>query len=278
MRNMQKALHAMAKSDATVYHRCMEGPSLYLAARQLKPFIRKDILGVSGNSTIGIDRLDNATVKDIFSWGKHLVFQFDTFALRVHFMLFGSFEAMVGNKPVTGDYKKKDRVPRLKLVFNNGHIEMYSCSLKYVELKNAKKSYGFTVDVMSDAWDPTQALKKTRAYPNEQVADVLLDQELFAGVGNIIKNEILFMCRIHPESLVKDIPPRRLIQLVALARDFSFQFYEWRKEFVLRKHLVIYRKSICPECGDKVIRRQTGRRKRWSCYCEKTQQLHTQKV
>ena len=251
----------------------MEGPSLYLAVRQLKPFVKQSITQVSGNSKIGIERLQAQKIKDIFSWGKHLVFQFDSFALRVHFMLFGSFEATVEGKSVTGDYKKNNRAPRLRLELPNGHIEMYSCSLKYVEEKHAKNTYDFTVDVMADEWDAKQALRKVLTCPNEQIADVLLDQTIFSGVGNIIKNEILFMARVHPETLVADVSPTKLKKLVQLARDFSFQFYEWRKEFVLRKNLIIYRKSVCPVCGGKITRRQTGKRKRWSFYCESCQKI-----
>src|SRR5689334_8344661 len=106
----------------------MEGPSLFLAAQQLAPFKRKRILKVSGNTKIGKERIAGLLVRDIFSWGKHLVFQFDRFAMRVHFLLFGSFEATVEDRSVTGDYKKKAREPRLALRFRNGHIEMYSCS------------------------------------------------------------------------------------------------------------------------------------------------------
>jgi endonuclease VIII len=253
----------------------MEGPSLYLAAQQLKPFAKKKILKVSGNSKIGIDRLGGQTVKSIFSWGKHLVFQFDSFALRVHFMLFGSFEAEVEGASVTGDYKKKNRVPRLKFEFPNGNIEMYSCSLKYLEEKNAKKTYDFSVDVLSDAWDEKQAMQTVLDHPKEQIGDVLLDQAIFAGVGNIIRNEILFMEGIHPEQCVQDIPKPKLKKLIQLARSFSFQFYEWRKQFVLRKNLVLYGRGVCPTCGTKVTRKHTGKRNRRSFYCERCQPATT---
>ena len=245
----------------------MEGPSLYLAAEQLKPFVHQELIQVSGNSTIGIERLNGQKINDIFSWGKHLVFQFDSFALRVHFMLFGSFEATVAGKPVIGDYKKNNRVPRLKFELSNGHIEMYSCSLKFLELSHAKASYDFSVDVMSEEWDGKRALKKVLSFPDEQIADVLLNQEIFAGVGNIIKNEILFMARVPPEIKVSGITPLKIKKLIKLAQTFSFQFYEWRKQFVLRKNLIIYQKSVCPNCEGNVVRRLTGKRRRWSFYC-----------
>ncbi len=251
----------------------MEGPSLYLAARQLKPFVKKTVQCVSGNSKIGIERIDGQTIRGIFSWGKHLVFQFDGFALRVHFMLFGSFAAVVDGASVTGNYQTKNRVPRLRLDLPNGHIEMYSCSLKFLDTAAAKKTYDFSIDVMSDTWDEKQALKNTLAHPDKQISDVLLDQEIFAGVGNIIRNEILFMAHVHPEEKVRNVPSRKLKKLIQLARTFSFQFYEWRKRFVLRKNLILYGRSICPVCAGKVTRKQTGKRNRRSFYCERCQPL-----
>ena len=59
----------------------MEGPSLYLAAEWLSPFVGKVILGVEGNTRIGKEKLKEKKIIDIFSWGKHLVFQFDNFAI-----------------------------------------------------------------------------------------------------------------------------------------------------------------------------------------------------
>ncbi|HRO68823.1 MAG TPA: hypothetical protein PK951_00545 [Chitinophagaceae bacterium] len=41
------------------------------------------------------------------------------------------------------------------------------------------------------------------------VCDALLDQEIFSGVGNIIKNEVLYRIRVHPESLIGDIPLKK---------------------------------------------------------------------
>jgi endonuclease VIII len=245
----------------------MEGPSLFLAAQQLAPFKSKVIAGVTGNTKIGKERLAGQRVKDIFSWGKHLVFQFDDFALRVHFLLFGSFEATVDGKSVTGDYKKRARVPRLAFVFENGHLEMYSCSVRYLETANAKKTYDFSISIMNRAWEPNKALKALRQHRKELIADALLDQTLFAGVGNIIKNEVLFLAKTKPTTPVDDLPLAKRKEIVALAKTYSHQFYRWRKKFVLKKHYRIYRKPRCPICGQKVIWKRIGRWQRWSFYC-----------
>lgn len=169
-------------------------------------------------------------------------------------------------KSVTGDYKRT-RDTRLTLTFSNGEIKMFNCSVKFFETSDLKSTYDFSIDILSPQWDKEKALRQFEKYPNEQIADVLLDQTIFAGVGNIIKNEVLSLTHLHPQMLLRDtsLPQRK--ELITVAQKFSHQFYEWRKEFVLRVHLKIHRKSVCPYCGAKVIREKTGKRRRWSYYC-----------
>ena len=245
----------------------MEGPSLFLAAELLAPFIRRVIIAVEGNTKIGKERLNEKTILDIFSWGKHLVFQFDDFALRVHFMLYGSFEATLKDKKITGDYPKKNVNPRLSLIFEKDKIIIYNSSLKYLETPHAMNLYDFSIDIMSTEWDSDKALKKVKNYPEDEIADVLLDQTIFSGVGNIIKNEVLFLIKIKPTTLIKDIPNSLLKKIIKTTQKFSFQFYEWRKQFILKKNCKIYRKSTCPLCMGKLCRKKTGKRKRISFFC-----------
>jgi endonuclease VIII len=255
----------------------MEGPSIHLAAEQLRPFIGRRVLGVSGNSRIGIERLARVRVKNIFAWGKHLVFQFDTFAMRVHFMLWGTFAATVNGESVTGDYRRSGP-PRLVLSFTNGEITIWSASLKFLDHRNAAEEYDFSVDVLSDTWDPKAALTRTRTYPEAEIADVLLDQAIFAGVGNIIKNEVLFRTRTSPFARVGTLSRPRLKAIVDDARTFSFRFLELRRVFALRKNLEVYGRSVCTNCGGKVSRRIHGTRGRRSFFCVKCQRVRATAV
>jgi endonuclease VIII len=245
----------------------MEGPSLLLAKKQLRPFKGQRIRSVSGNTSIEKERLQGQLVKDIFNWGKHLVFQFPEFALKVHFLMFGTFEADVEGVTVTGDYKRP-REPRLAFTFSKGELRMFSCSVKIVEDRNLKRSYDFSVDVLHRKWDPDKALKTLGKNLDEEIADVLLDQNIFSGVGNIIKNEILALAGVPPTAKVRELPVKKRRELVVLARSFSRQFYKWRKVFMLRKNLRIHRKHKCPVCREKLQREKTGKRQRWSYWCE----------
>jgi endonuclease-8 len=220
----------------------MEGPSIHLAAAQLQPFVGRCVARVSGNSTAGIDRLHRKRVKDIFAWGKHLVFQFHAFALRVHFMLWGTFAATVSGVSVTGDYRRSGP-PRLVLEFANGEVTIWSASLRFLETRDARATYDFSVDVLSDSWDPNAALVKVHRSPAVEIGDLLLDQTVFAGVGNIIKNEVLFRTRTSPLARVSALSTDTIERIVADARTFSERFLELRRGFALRKNLEIYGRS-----------------------------------
>ena len=106
-------------------------------------------------------------------------------------------------------------------------------------------------------------------------ADALLNQDIFAGVGNIIKNEVLFRIRVHPKSRIGALPPRKLTQLIREARNYSFDFLAWKKAFELRKHWLAHTKKICPRCHIPFIKeRHLGKAKRRAFYCESCQVLY----
>jgi endonuclease-8 len=250
----------------------MEGPSLVLAAQQLRPFKKKIVLEATGNTKLDKSVFVGKEVRDIFSWGKHLVFQFDSFALRIHFMLFGTFEAEIDGVWVTGDYRRA-RVPRLAFRFENGVVNTYNCSLKLIESRNAKRDYDFSSDIMSRKWDPAAALKRVKKLPDAEIADVLLDQNIFAGVGNIIKNEVLSLQHIAPQTKVGELSAKQMKAVIAEARGFSQQFLRWRRKFVLKKNLKAHRRALCPHCAGRLTRAKTGARERWSYWCPVCQPL-----
>lgn len=245
----------------------MEGPSLFIAEENLNPFERKIILKVEGNTKVGKERLLKKEVKHIFSWGKHLVFQFDDFAMRIHFMLYGTYVARVNGRLVNGEYTREGKLIRLGLTFDNGFINMYNCSIKLLETAKAKKAYDFSANIMSKTWNSDSALEKIKQYPNEEIADVLLDQEIFAGVGNIIKNEVLYIVRVDPRTLVKNLTEEKLKEIIEESQKYAHNFYKWRKKYELRKHYQVYRQSVCKNCGTRVTRKKTGRRERYSFIC-----------
>ena len=247
-----------------------EGPSIVILREEAAKFVGKTVRAVAGNSKQDIQRMHGRRVRAICSWGKHFLVRFDRFTMRVHFMLFGRYRI---------DEDKTDRngkiaAPRVSLAFDNGVLNLYACSVRFIE-DDLDDAYDWSGDVMADAWDPKQARRKLKAAPDMLAADALLDQTIFAGVGNIIKNEVLFRIRVHPESTIGALPPRKLTELITQAREYSFDFLEWKKAFVLKKHYQVHTKTTCPRDGNRLTyRKALGRAQRRAFFCEVCQKRY----
>jgi len=127
---------------------------------------------------------------------------------------------------------------------------------------------------MNEQFDEEAALQKLKQVPGTLVCDALLDQNIFAGVGNIIKNEVLFRIRVHPESLVGKVPLRKKKQLIDEAVNYSFDFLEWKKQYKLREHWLAHNKKICPRDHVPFTREYLGKTNRRTFYCDICQRLY----
>lgn len=240
-----------------------EGPSLVIAKEEMTPFIGKKIIAVSGNTKTDKERVLNKKLLDIKTWGKHLLFCFDGFTIRIHFLMFGKY--LVNAKRI-GD-------PRLSMQFKTGEINLYTCSVKFID-EPPDEIYDWSADVLSDVWDSKAAKKKLKAIPNTMVTDALLDQTIFAGVGNIIKNEVLYRIKVHPKSKVGALPAKQLNDLIKEARNYSFDFLKWKKEYTLRKHWLAHTKKTCSRDGDKIVKEYLGKTQRRTFFCNTCQVLY----
>ncbi len=239
-----------------------EGPSIVILKELVLSFKGKIIRSVKGNAKIEMEQLLNKKILDIKIWGKQFFICLKGVTVRIHFLMFGSHSINSQTKP--------DKSLRLSLTFAKGAIYFYTCSVKLLH-EDLDKLYDWEADVMSDQWNPSKARKKLKAMPNSLVCDALLDQHVFSGSGNIIKNEVLHRIRIHPETLVKNVPPRKLTELIKEVRNYSFDFLKWKKEYVLKKHWLAHTKKICQRCQLPLIKKHLGKRKRRSFFCENCQ-------
>ena len=242
-----------------------EGPTIVILREETVGFEGRVVEEVSGNSRLDLQRMRGERITALCSWGKHFLIRFPTFAMRVHFMLFGSYRIN----------ERREAAPRMSLQFARGQeLNFYACSLRYIE-GNLDDVYDWSADVMADAWDPAKARRKLRAQPNVIAADALLDQNVFSGVGNIIKNEVLHRIRLHPESTIGALSPRKLGELVTQAREYSFDFLRWKKAYVLKKHYQVHTKTHCPRDGERLTyRAKLGTRQRRAFFCERCQKLY----
>ena len=241
-----------------------EGPTIVILKEEVQEFTGKKIISATGTTSLDHDRLVNNKVVAFKSWGKHFLICLPDFTIRIHFLLFGSY--LIN--------EQKAAIPKLSLQFKDGELNFYACAIKVLE-GDIKDHYDWSADIMADEWDPEKAKLKLKEVPKKLVCDALLEQEIFSGLGNIIKNEVLYRVRLHPKSLTGSIPDDKLDELIEESRNYSFDFLRWKKKNELKKHWLAHSKKICLRCNLPFIKENTGVKKRRSFYCENCQILHS---
>lgn len=136
-------------------------------------------------------------------------------------------------------------------------------------------------DLICEPFDPVEVRVRARGLlaPETLLVDVLLDQRLAAGIGNVYKSELLFLERIWPLTRLGDLGDDRLLSLyrraaALLAANLGGGARTTRFQRDRRGHLWVYgrRDRGCLRCRAGSIRRAlTGARPRSTYWCEHCQ-------
>jgi len=97
-----------------------------------------------------------------------------------------------------------------KLFFNDQRKFGWVKLLSKVELVEAQKNLG--LDILNSSFTPKYLLKQLQT-SSRPIKSVLLDQNKFAGIGNIYANDALFLAKIHPSLSSKEITLKKAILL-----------------------------------------------------------------
>lgn len=240
-----------------------EGPSIYIIKETIRPLLKGQVITAArGNSKIDPAELVGKKITDVKSWGKHLLICLPKSTVRVHLLMWGSYSL--------DEQIKHDRSVRLHLSAGDQNVFFYSCSVKLLG-ERVNDVYDWEADLLNKKWNAAKARKKLKTLPETMVCDAILDQNIFAGAGNIFKNEVLYRIKLHPETKIKDIPPRKLTELVKEVHNYSYDFLKWKKKFVLKKHWLAHTKRTCHRCELPLIKKHLGKTARRSFYCENCQ-------
>lgn len=107
-----------------------------------------------------------------------------------------------------------------------------------------------------------------KALPDSMVCDALLNQDIFSGVGNIIKNEVLYRIQLDPEFLLGKMPTAVTTKLIKETRNYSFDFLEWKRIYEQKKHWLAHTKKECKKCNQPLVKKYCGHTQRRSFFCE----------
>src|ERR1051325_4929006 len=73
-------------------------------------------------------------------------------------------------------------------------------------------------DLLAEDFDLPAAVQRIRARGSEPIADVLLNQRVVAGIGNVYKSEVLFIRHVHPLTPASKLDDDALLAILETSR------------------------------------------------------------
>ena len=236
--------------------------------------------------------LTGQTVEQVESRGKWLLIYFSGGGtLATHLLMNGSWHIY---RP--GERWQRPRVD-MRIVLENaeyvtvGFRVPVAKMLKPDELARALRIPAPAIDVLSEVFDPVEVEGRLLAHSDEEIGDVLLHQEVMAGVGNVFKSEICFVAGIHPFCKVAALSLEQVRASISVAQrlvaanvledsDDSIVTYGGRKRRTTHEadptaSLWVYGRNgePCRRCGERVRRRIQGPDARVTFWCARCQPM-----
>jgi endonuclease VIII len=90
--------------------------------------------------------------------------------------------------------------------------------LKPRELERAVRIPAPSIDVLSDQFDSAEVERRMVARGDKEIGDVLLQQGVMAGLGNVFKSEVCFVTGVNPFCKTSALTSVQIDALIAAAR------------------------------------------------------------
>lgn len=227
--------------------------------------------------------LINKTITDIDNYGKWLFIKLDDYTILSHLRMEGKYYI----KPSDEEYEKHEHII-FKL--DNGLDLRYKDVRKFgvMMLVKTKDIYN-TLDIKKLGIEPDSD-KLTKEYIYEKIhtsrlpiKELLLDQSIINGLGNIYVDEVLFASKILPTRLGNSITldecdsirkeGSKIIKKATECGGTTIRSYtsSLGVEGTYQKYLCVHTKAgnKCPNCGTIILKTRVGGRGTY--YCPKCQ-------
>ena len=238
-----------------------EGPSILHLRNQLLPFKNKVVKEAGGYGPMPTSWINGKKLKDIRTWGKHLLLVFANGTVSIHLGLFGDI--------LVNERKKVNRSFYLEFAQD----EMNGYVVKATKLEGTPEEvYDWRTDILSDQFDPAFVKSLLAKQKDKYIEAVLMDQKIFTGSGNIIRNEALYQAGIHPMSVTGKIPAPAISKLIKEVTKFAGQWFA-EMEKGKRMTFAVYRKEHASD-GSEVTMKIISASKRKVFFSEHRQKLY----
>lgn len=166
--------------------------------------------------------LEGRVVRDVYALGKHLFMALDDgLLLRSHLGMFGTWHRYGPAEP----WQKPAWRASLALwtdrdvfvCFNAKELEVLKAGS--IDHDNLVKRLG--PDLLAPDFDLSAVIRRARELcaADAPLVDVLLDQRIACGIGNVYKSEVLFIEAQHPLGRLRSMGDEALGRLYATARS-----------------------------------------------------------
>jgi endonuclease-8 len=239
-----------------------EGDSLRLAARRLQVLAGQRVEVETPHPRAAVkhlaERLDGKLLEGVEAVGKNLLLRFEGgLVLRSHLRMTGRWRVEPRGSMRTG---------RPWLVLRGDEHEAVLWNGPVLELgTEARTRRRLGPDILDDPPDYDAMLERLRAAPPErEVGDVLLDQRLVAGIGNLWKAEALWDARLSPWRPLAEVKDEELLATLASAHRLMRSAVEGTRPL---RH--VYRRvgRACHRCGTVIRSHSQGEAARMAYWC-----------
>ncbi len=184
-----------------------EGDTLHTIAGYLRPRLEGKTLGPADSRAGPLAVVaPGATVTRVHVHGKHLLIDLDDGrAARVHLGMSGTWHHYKHDEP----WKRNPIRARVVLTADTGVFVCFDAPT--AELRRRAEIAGrigrLGPDLLHPGVDFDEVVRRARAYQAESavLADLLLDQRVASGIGNVYKSEVPFLMRVHPAAAVETL-------------------------------------------------------------------------
>ena len=228
-------------------------------------------------------RLVGRRVERVISHGKHLLGYIEgEFFFHSHLMMWGRWQTIgptkSRRKPI--ELPEKDRRERARIVVEGAAAILLSAPIFNVGEGDPYQQFEILSTLGPDAlpyrgrFDRKQFLNRLNEHKDETIGAALLNQRIVAGLGNYLRAEILFNCKLNPWRTVDELTQRNLDCLSKTIPRLTRDAYERsataseedRKRMASdpslvyvpgreygTRHLVFRRTNLpCLRCGEKI--------------------------
>jgi endonuclease VIII len=241
-----------------------EGDTILRTANALRPSLAGRRLTRADPEKFG--RLVGSTVTEVEARGKHLLIHFDNgLALHSHMRMTGSWHIYRPSEP----WRKPAWMA--KAVLGNEDAVAVLFNAPVVELRRARElnhdlAY-LGPDILAPTLDIDEILKRARQSERQALGELLLEQRVAAGIGNIYKCESLWRLKLDPWMTAAELDDEALGGLYLTARELMMGALRRRSPHAVHGKAG----RSCPRCMGRVGYRSQGDPPRLTYYCPRCQ-------